>query len=214
MIPIHIEAASERWERVEGLPETDLLRLAITRDLMHALHADKSRLLSQGQREQGVFFKGHEKRMDEIRSSSPLTGDLRDILSGTTKLKKRTRLIPEALFSSIAREKLERYDRQWEAALASEACTQGWLFWTFEVRLDIAKIDVWNKRLNDTIWPNGVVLFIESVTLENDAIWQGRWTLVLKPIFQRPDEFFPQFAQWEGAKGPVTWKLLFSPKDR
>jgi hypothetical protein len=214
MIPVHIEAAAERWDRVEGLPETDLLRIAITRDLMHALHADKSRLLSQGQRDQSATFKGHEKRMDEIRCSSPLSGDLRDVLSGTVKLKKRTRLLPEALLANIAREKLERYDRQWELALASEACSLGWSFWAFEVRLDIAKIDEWNRKLNETIWPNGIVLFIESITLENDAIWHGRWTLVLKPAFQKPDEFFPQLAQWAGAKSPVTWKLLFSPKDR
>jgi hypothetical protein len=215
MIPDHIERASERWKSVGTLPESDLLRLAITRDLMHDLHADKSRFLSKGQKEQTAFFKSHEKKMEEIRCSSPLNGDLKDILSGSVKLKKRTRLLPDGLFTNIAREKFERYDRQWEAAVASEACQLSWPFWALDASLDLQKIDDWNRRLNSFLWPNGIVLFVESISLENEAAtWTGRWILVLKPDFRNPAESFPDFNQWPGTRSQVVWRLLFSPKHR
>jgi len=214
-----VEQAAERWRIAGSGPDCDLLRLAVTRDLMHSLHAEKSRFLSKGQREEASKMKAYEKKIEEIRSSAPLSAQLQDILSGTSALKKRTRLLPEALFGVLSREKFERYDRQWEAALASEANQIGWDFFGLEAKLEIQKIDEWNKRLTERLWPNGIVLFVESISLESEkdsmpATWHGRWIVVIKPQFQNSQLLSTDLNNWPGTQMPVTWKLLFSPKNR
>jgi hypothetical protein len=213
-----VEFAAERWRVAGGKPDSDLLRLAVTRDLMHSLHAEKSRFLSKGQRDEASKMKAYEKKIDEIRSSAPLSAELRDILSGSAPLKKRTRLLPEALFGVLSREKFERYDRQWEAALASEANQIGWDFYGLDAKLEIQKIDEWNNRLKEHIWPNGIVLFVESVSLESEkgtqpATWQGRWIIVIKSQLNS-NLLSTDLSNWPGTQGPVTWKLLFSSKNR
>jgi hypothetical protein len=223
-----IKEASERWRLAGGVPESDLLRLSIARDLMHALHAQKSRFLAQGQRDQASTLRDYEAKMEEIRTSAPLSAGLEEIFAGTAKLKKRTRILPEPLFSVLEREKLERYDRTWEAALASESCHLGWSFWSLEARLDIQKIEEWNRRLAQRLWPGGIVLFVESISLDpvrttpesgsaeksNSTSWLGRWITLMHPRFQAAPTLLSEVNEWPGTRAPIAWKLLFFPKNR
>ncbi len=207
-----LEESAEKWRICEGTQECDLLRLVVLRELLHGLHAEKSKLLSHGMRQDAASIRGIESRIEELRNCKPLDGDLRDLLSNEVKLKKRTRLLPDAIFSSLEREKLERYDRTWEAALTSEAVSQGWRIWALEAWVEISKVDEWNRRLVEQLWPHGVVLFVESAGSQNTSAWLGRWICVLHPKFRTPSEISLGFSNWAGTQSSPSWKLLFSPK--
>ena len=92
---------------------------------MSYLHAQKSRCLASGRRDLTQNLRNWENRILELRNQPKLEGDLLKQVNDTTPLRKRTRLLPEAIYTAIPREKLERYDRVWEAQLAAEACTLG-----------------------------------------------------------------------------------------
>jgi hypothetical protein len=219
-----IGSQSERWRHCEGQPESTLLRLAILREITRLLHSQKSRCLAAGRRDLVTSLRNWESRLQELRNQPRLEGDLATLVSGHSELRKRTRLLPEALYGAIEREKLERYDRQWEAALAAEACSLGWCFWRLESWVEITLVEEWNQRLNEQLWPSGVVLYVESSGAPGGdrgrdfPLWHGRWLMVVNPRFKSPSEIASNLAQWPGSPSdppaPAHWKLLFSPKVR
>jgi hypothetical protein len=220
----------EKWRHCEGHPESTLLRLSILRDITRSLHAQKSRCLSTGRRDLATALRTWEDRLHELRNTSRLEGDLTQLVSGAAEIRKRTRLLPEALYSAIEREKLERYDRQWEAAIAAEASTLGWRFWSLEAWVEITLVEEWNQRLTEQLWPSGIVLFVESSPTQGPSgqsvggmgmefpLWHGRWICIVHPRFKSPSEIASNLAQWPGSPpetpSPAQWKLLFSPKVR
>jgi hypothetical protein len=207
-----LEQSAEKWRTCEGTGERDLLRLVVLRELLHGLHAEKSRLLSQGMHDDATSIRAIEARIEELRNCKPLEGDLHELLSKEIKLRKRTRLLPDAIFGSLEREKLERYDRIWEAALASEAVAQGWRVWALEAWVEISKVDEWNRRLIEQLWPHGIVLYVESGGSQNQNAWLGRWVCILHPKFRTPSEISLGFSNWPGTQSSPSWRLLFSPK--
>jgi hypothetical protein len=224
-----IASYSEKWRHTEGLAERVLLRLAILRDITLALHAQKSRCLASGRRDLAQGLRHWEERLHELRNSPKLEGDLRELLTGTEPLKKRTRLLPEALYTAIERGKLERYDRVWEASLAAEAVTQRWQFWALEAWVEITLVEDWNRSLCDQLWPSGIVLFVESApslprtprpaqTSSEPLLWQGRWIAVVDTRIKNPLEVTSNLPGWPGSPSsppsPPLWKLLFSPGSR
>lgn len=224
-----VASHAERWRHCEGAAEATLLRLAILRDIIRALHAQKSTCLATGRRDLVQELKRWETRLHELRSQFKLEGqaDLVSLVEGSDPVRKRTRLLPEALFSSIEREKLERYDRQWELALAAEAAALGWRFWALEAWVEITLVEEWNNRLGEQLWPSGIVLFVESSPVQGPAVdaggkesplWRGRWIAVVHPRFKSPSEIALNLAQWPGTPpeppSPPAWKLLFSPRVR
>jgi len=207
-----IGKAAEKWRSCEELPDHELLRLVVLRDLVHELHAQKSRFLSQGKRDDALSIREIETRIETLRTSKPLSGDLNELLFQPMQLKKRTRVLPDALFGVIEREKLERYDRQWEAAIASEAFGQGWRLWSLDARIEIPKIDEWNRRLLDSLWPDGIVLYVESGGAPASPAWQGRWMSLLHPQFKAPADILIDFSKWPGTQSTPSWRVLFSPR--
>lgn len=221
-----------REARKSSLPDqpqaTTLLRLAVLRDVFRALHAQKSRCLATGMKEQAQALKFWEARLEELRGADlsletlaePRAydgDDLFAILGTQTPLKKRSRVIPQGLFSAIEREKLERYDRVWENALTAEAASIGWRFWRLEAWVSIQAIEAWNARLTEALWPDGIVLFVESAGFEETsdpekARWQGQWTVSINPRFKTAQEIGLDFHGWPGQAGNGhSWKSLFTP---
>lgn len=205
-----LDHAAERWKNFERSPNRDLLRLAILRDLVSALHAEKSRFLSQGNRDSAASLRNIEERLDELRNCHPLDGTLSALISGKRKPEKRSRELPTGLFERLERGKIERYDRQWEKALAAEALAQGWEIWSLETEVEISRVDDWNQKLVSRLWPKGIVLFVETVEMHAMAsplppltpphFWKGRWICVIDPLSEIRSE--------------PGWKPVFSPKSR
>jgi hypothetical protein len=208
---------SERWNDYQGMEESNLLRLAILRDLSRDLHLEKSKCLAQGNRDQAKEIKVWEDKLELLRTAGKLDGALMEVFSTADRLKKRTRLLPQQLFSYVEKEKFERYDRLWENEIAAEAASLGWNFWTLDTWVQIEKVEDWNTALSDGMLPHGVILFCEAV---QDAAavagfqdhWKGRWLIVMKPDFKEPSislEHLPGVSQ---KPTPPHWKLLFSSK--
>ena len=99
-----LEQYAEKWRLCEGLPESDLLRLVVLRELLQSLHAEKSRLLSSGKRDESTSIRALETRIEELRNAKPLEGNLTALLSANAKFKKRSRLLPSTVFGAVERE--------------------------------------------------------------------------------------------------------------
>ncbi len=124
-----IEQVIERWKVCGNLEETTLLRLSILRDVTRRMHAEKSRCMAYGRKALIEDFREWEEKIEKLRGAAKLDMSLEEAIETSGKIRHRTRLIPESLFNFIDREKLERYDRAWEAVLAAEAATLSWCFW-------------------------------------------------------------------------------------
>jgi hypothetical protein len=205
LIPEHLAGSAEAWRLCDGSTGASLLRLAILRELLRSLHAEKSRCLATGKKTEAQQFRQWETRIENLRQGVDLKGELADLLRDGPIPKKRTRLIPQALLSVLTRERLERYDRKWEAEIAAEACSLGWRFWTLKAWVSIPLAEDWNRRLSERLWPNGVVLFIEAIdhpapgppadTGPSESLWQGQWTILLQPSFT-PQDLSLDFDRW------------------
>lgn len=216
-----VEQVIERWKVCGGMEETTLLRLSILRDLTRRMHAEKSRCMAFGRKNLIEDFRVWEEKIEALRSAAKLDLSLEEAIENGKKIRHRTRLIPESLFTFIDREKLERYDRAWEATLAAEAATLGWCFWNLTAWVRIESVESWQEQLIDRIIPHGVILFAETSerplqTGEHAPAesWLGCWSLVLKPQYRTPDF---RVAHIQGAAvGPRSpeWRILYSPKRR
>lgn len=215
--------ARERWSDVEGAPECSLVRLFLLRQVVHLLHSQKSRQLALGNREAALSIKQWEARAEWLRDHRILEGDLLELLRAGpdpgAQASRRKALVPEALLSQIGREKLERYDRQWEASIASEAATLGWGFYRLEAAVLASEIASWDRRLSERLWPHGEILFSEagSSASPDPTVWLGRWYLILNPKFRSPEELslglegWPEVPKAESGRR-AQFKLLFAPR--
>lgn len=215
-LPTKIEQGSLAWRDAATLPEATLLRLAILRDILGAIHAEKSVLLSRGSRQDAQGFQLQEKRLERLRQSATLPATLEEALNQDTEFKKRTRLIPDALYQVIDREKLERYDRAWEFTLAGEASYLGWKFWALKVWVEISGAEAFHRALSDRLNPNGLVLYAETVPGSDTSgeHWHGQWIVLLKPRYFTPDFRIAELPAATRGKTSPEWKLLFSPRPR
>jgi hypothetical protein len=207
---------SESWNQTAGRPETTLLRLAILREIIRNIHARKSHFLATGRKTISQGLDQRETFLNELRHRTQLEGSLKEYLLGNVSVPGQPRILSDELLASIGKEKLTRHDRQWEAALAAEAAVLGWSFWSLEVWVEITQVEQWNLKLNELLWPRGLVLFVESgaATRVSELLWQGRWILTLPAGVHPSEEFKLTDGPWPGTPNqppsPPTWKLLFS----
>jgi hypothetical protein len=208
-----------RWQDSAGLEETTLLRLALLRDLIRRLHAEKSACMARGQKAESQAFGETEKRLTELRGAATLDAPLDELLLRTSPIRRRTRLLPEALHSFIPKDRFDRYDRQWETAIAAEALSQGWRFWMLDAWVRIADAEEWHHQLGEHLHPHGLILFAESApdALAAHAppdLWHGQWHIVLKPRFLTPDFRVQELSGTSDQPQPPRWRLLYSPPHR
>jgi predicted transcriptional regulator len=205
----------ERWDSYSTHRFRNLLRIALLRELARGLHSEKSACLAKGLRNDARTLGTWEKQIEELRDRADLNQGLPETIADTTA-KKRSRILPEAIFSIIEREKLERFDRLWEAALISEGLQQGWSLWSLDLRVQISFAEQSNKELNQKLFPNGLVLFAESMQLgpnvsSSPEFWNGRWYVMLDSALGKPDSRL-NIAGIDKSSEPPRWKLLFSAK--
>ncbi len=202
----------ERWMDCDSYKEAHLLRMALLRELMRSIHAEKSRLLATGLKADAHDLKLWENQIEALRESSSLTGELMHLLENSDTLRKKSLVLPESLFKTIERDKLMRYDRKWEATLASLAFYFQWRLWKVEAWVEISQIEEWDKTLSSRLWPHGIILFTESAKLEevktveeidNQLIWKGQWFVLLDSKFNSTEELPLNLEQWPGSPRPA-----------
>ena len=217
--------AADKWQDSEGLPQMNLIRLGLLRETLQNLHSEKSRCLAEGRKQAAQAIRSWEQKIEELKDL-PLLGNLMELvqsspLPSTTQLK-RKRLLPEALYNRMDREKLERYDRKWESAIAAEAISLNWHFWVLDSWVHIPFLEEWNKTLTEKLWPHGLILFTETSVAdhaeivqedEDSAFWRGSWMTVLAPNFRDPKELSLNSNYWPGAvlkaPTPPQWKPIY-----
>lgn len=218
--PAFLEPLEDRWNHCQGLPEEGLLRLALLRELTRKLHTEKSKILALGKKEAVGELKVWEDKIHKIREATRLDGKLSDLLETPRPPGKRTRLLPEALYTTIPRDRFERYDRQWEALIAAEACSQGWSFWAMSAWVQIEQVEEYDTQLRERLWPRALVLFSESSEESSSSTiegthWHGRWLILLDAHLRAPQELHTDFSHLPGVRPQSeSWRLLFSPRSR
>jgi hypothetical protein len=189
----------EYWDFWNSIPLNSrarrLLRLAILRDLRHSLHAERSVLLAEGRPERCRMIDGYEALLEILRSSPLLAGfegELSALLNANRHFiesqgpSRSEPGLPEAIFNFIDRKKIERGDRHWEYTMTNEALRQGWHLWQMSAWVDIQKAEEWNRQLSKKLWPEGIVLYVESGEITSTEIktgWKGSWLILLSPSY-------------------------------
>jgi len=212
---------AEHWNGQEAAPAPTLLRLSILRDLSRDLHALKSQRLADGNSKDLQSLIALENRIDDLRDRAPLNAGLSDLLEGRQTPEKSLRVLPNAVFACIPKEKFTRQDRLWEAALGAEGIAEGWRLWRLSACIRLPMVEKWHARLKEDLWAKGIPLFAEAVPAEqkprtgDPSLWFGRWTVLLHPSFKKPFQLQLDFSSWPGhyvgKDLQPKWRLLFSP---
>jgi len=176
------------WIRLKNDPDALVLKLAILRNISNDLHASKSRLVGiegpEQFRKKILEIENALMRLDDVGVLSMLL-TLANIKKGTPKRPKSDSNElnpPKPLFDIIPESKLIRFDRHWEARIASSAYSKGWNFFSLELNILLKRADETNTKVNQTLWPDAVVLFIEAANRQAPPPnWIGRWLLTTPP---------------------------------
>lgn len=207
------QKSAERWNRCAELPETSLLRLAVLRDIIHYLHAEGSRCLAQSGRSKAKGLSLIRPKVDALRYVDLTSGSLLDVLSRTHHRKSVHRALPEEIVSLIGREKLQRYDRKWEAEMIAEAASCGWELWHLTASVRIESAEPFHRELCEALWPQAIVLFVEpaddspiSAGPAANAGWRGRWLITFKPGSDPAGQSLPSRGI---STDPAIWTRLF-----
>ena len=171
----------QRWKAVQSQPSGALLRLALLRDYARKLHAERSACMATGNAPRGHQIESLEAKLAWLRTRLDLIQNanepdllLQQITPPNSSVKETA--LPKRLTSLLPAEKLNRYDRAWERALAVEALKAKWCFWSADhlVRLDQA--EHFHQELTDLLWPDGLILYVESGGgTTPPQHWNGRW---------------------------------------
>ncbi|MDR3608257.1 MAG: hypothetical protein P4M08_12880 [Oligoflexia bacterium] len=199
--PDHIKAVLQRieprWIESSRLPAKKLLRLALTRDLARSLHTLHSQFLATGdelaardaiEREKFLSERFNELGLDA--NDTAIAQIYAQAVAGPKGQKKdliAVSPIDPKLSSKIDATKLTRADRRWEAAIAHEALQLDWNFWTLESWVNVDEVESWGEKLPECLWPQGIILFVESSAFE-ESRWRGKWYLVLNPKIKSPEK--------------------------
>jgi hypothetical protein len=213
-----LEAILPRWRACEDLAETTLLRLSMLRDFSAQLHREKSRCMAKGDKAHASSYQSWEKRLADLRQAADLSFDLSEVMNANLVFKNRTRLLPRPLLNVIPTEKLERYDRAWEFAMAAEAARLGWTFWQLHAAVLISDLEFWQNDLIERLLPNGVLLFTEPSEREYDAVpenaWVGCWTIALRPNLLTPEFRVKQQPGTVVIGKLPEWRILYTASER
>jgi hypothetical protein len=185
MISLPKEVES-RWKKCADHSAVKLLRMAVLRDYARQLHAERSTCMAKGNIPRGHAIEDVEKKLEALRDRPELlAGDetLRELLL----LRFQDTEAPNTLPSSFAipKDRLERYDRHWERAIALLAADDDWNVFAITATVQLKKVETFHERLSDQVWPDAVILFVEGLA-ESSTIpkeWAGKWVGVARPGF-------------------------------
>jgi tetratricopeptide (TPR) repeat protein len=114
-----IQKSRRKWQDCSQGADKDLLRLVLLREMIRGIHAEKSRCLGTGLKEEAKGLKDFESKVERLREAGHFSDDLEALIQGGGSISKKSHFLPEGLFRSVEREKFDRYDRKWESAIAS-----------------------------------------------------------------------------------------------
>lgn len=230
-----MEEQDHAWTECEGKAEENLLRLSLLRELSFRLHAEQSRLLAAGKKDDARTLKNDENHIDQLR-----------LQNGQEISSQMKKVFPKEFLKLIPPEKLVRQDRHWECAMAAEALQIGWNFWTLTTTIRVYDLEPWHHAFQNGLWPHGVVLWAENAEeapIKNSKMnskansktktkkaplpspltetireptWRGNWTLIIRPEIKKADQLKIPFEKLPGAvpDAPFEWALEYKQKTK
>ena len=226
-----LQQQREVWAQTETLPEKHLLRLVLLRDLSRALHAQRSRLIALGKREESHELRDAEKALEAMKFHRPFEEmPLESLVESwiqRSKFKKNEDAgptpppLPEDLVKTLDSKKIFRLDREWELSLIAHAVDQGWAFWSLRLAVKIMELEDWQTTFSQALWPKGIVLWTESVeqthprksATSDEPVWEGRWITAIHPKVKTPSLLKLKLESFPGyfPSPKPQWELLYAP---
>ena len=184
-----ISLFESRWQEAETAAPAPaglvVLRLSVLRDFAYFLHAEKSRALSNAAPTAVGELQSLENRLEVARAREVFQCHrLEEALNLAAQAPARKLPdLSEAILGTVDRSKLERFDRQWERAIAEAAAAANWEFWAVEAKIPIDAIEAAGLHLRQVLWPQGVPLYAESRGFSDgpspgSPCWLGQWIWV------------------------------------
>jgi hypothetical protein len=219
-----IQRLDRPWMQVGRSKACRLLRLSILRELTRAVHTLRSEFMATERAEKADDLAHRENYLNTYFPVLDLTNlGLAQTYSQSARVAKPVGRAPDAVtlpspvLEAVGAAKFTRQDRRWENEIAQEAVRQNWEFWQFEASTEIHEVESFARAFAESIWPHGVVLFVESdgflkPSEENShlAYWRGRWLVVLEPRAHRPNS---QNSNESSPDGKVaSWHRLHPPQ--
>lgn len=205
------------WQQAGLSKSCKILRFALLRELCRSIHRLRSEFMATSREtlatDLGLREATLTQHFDQIQVENL---SLETIFASIPSLESApvnpTQVSP-ALSKAIEAAKLLRQDRRWEAVIASHAEREHWTFWQFCASTKIQEVETFARIFSESLWPRGIVLFVESDGFLNStnqapelALWQGRWTLALDPHLRNPDELGLDFSRFPHSS--PTWVKL------
>lgn len=216
------------WRETQASRETRLLRIALLRRFVLAIHARRSGFLAANDSAGADLLARLELFIESSFARQPLESLTLDELvqagmksatpgGAESDQQGLSVTLPKELLQWLDPAKLARKDRRWEKALAVEAFRKGWSFWQWVVDVEIHQIESWASALSDGLWPRGILLYVETdgfidVDEANPSLayWRGRWLMVLEPELRDPLTLSFPLSSWPGTRpgAPGEWRPL------
>ncbi|HTL11904.1 MAG TPA: hypothetical protein VL588_05425, partial [Bdellovibrionota bacterium] len=148
-----LAGAQPLWTEAAAYDEARrLLRLALLRDLVRTLHAERSRLMALRQPDRAETLKKLEPILERLRTCELDSFDLAGLVNGDEPQNPLKEEPQDPRLDRILGEgKLDRYDRAWEAAMAVEALKRGWLFWALDTQVEVPKAEAFHLGLGQRL---------------------------------------------------------------
>ncbi len=187
-----VDQLKKKWQEVATHHDQRLLRLAILRDLYREVHARISQPSATSS--DTLALKILQPCLEALRDSRKLPENWDELFRTSTRPPSApvSEPLSDPVLEAFGRERILRYDRKWEAALATEARLAGWSLWTATLELKLTDVGAANDRLISELWPGGICLFCEPAPpTKNHAepkhgYWRGRWWIALEPSVTAP----------------------------
>jgi hypothetical protein len=196
------EALSAHWARAEHSKYRTLLRLAVARDLARLVHAGISGSLADRVKPGAAPLRAIGAWLEPLRGLAQLDFPFEALLTGDLPRASDPGMsvarAPSArLLQTLGREKLLRYDRAWEAAIAAESDVAGWQLWRGEASIRLQAVGSWNEGVSSRLFPRAIVLYCEKSASSQPAdpeLWPGSWIAVSDPELGSPETLVPDCA--------------------
>ncbi len=189
------------WQQAGKSDACRLLRLSLMRELTRVIHTLRSECMATDRSDQAEDLAHRENYLNTYFPIMDLSNlGLSQAFSQTSRVAKpvgkpgNAVSLPASVTDTVGAGKFTRQDRRWENEIAQEAVRQEWEFWQFEASTEIHQVESFARGFSDSIWPRGVVLFVESdgflkMSQDNShlAYWRGRWLVVMEPRAPKPE---------------------------
>lgn len=205
-----------------------LLRLCLLRQFVHQIHTKRSEMMAGEENPDLTEFTRCEEYLNQSFSRLELEElSLENVIELALKgkvdphFRRPKPVIKKSVLESenygqlkniLNSDRLTRPDRYWELEIALEAVKARWNFEILSATCEVHEVESFSRALAEKLWPNAVVLFIESGGLtsvgpSSDSIsggsekvyWRGHWFLALDPSWSKSltEINFPQaHFQW------------------